>query len=408
MMRHLLRLMWNRKRRNALLGIEIFFSFAVVAVIAVFAVNYVNNWRHGIGYRIDDVWNIEVTPTGQQQNGEFPAGTGRRFANVMAVARELAGVQAIAAVNISPYSNNTWTNVMTLKDGRREEIRYNAASDDLPSVLGIDLVAGRWFTPEDNRDDVRALVMNQLLATDIFGGRDPIGQLVPDTPPPSDRRGQNSRWRPSRVVGVVREFRQDGEFATPQKYAFVHIDFAQNGFGNSILVRTAPGMAADFEERLQKAAQQVAPEWSIRTRRLEDDRHSSMRTYTALLVVPAVIAGFLLVMVALGLTGVLWQHVTERTREFGLRRAAGASAGAIRRQVFAELVVLASFALVPGAILGFQLPALPIPDEVVPGRVIIAGVAVSLAAIYLGVLACGWYPSRMATAIRPAEALHYE
>ena len=41
-------------------------------------------------------------------------------------------------------------------------------------------------------------------------------------------------------------------------------------------------------------------------------------------------------------------------------------------------------------------------------RVFVASIAISVAAIYLLTLACGWYPSRLATKIQPAEALHYE
>ena len=42
------------------------------------------------------------------------------------------------------------------------------------------------------------------------------------------------------------------------------------------------------------------------------------------IVALVVVAAFLLIMVALGLTGVLWLNVTQRTREIGLRRAKGA------------------------------------------------------------------------------------
>src|SRR4029079_3104954 len=129
------------------------------------------------------------------------------------------------------------------------------------------------------------------------------------------------------------------EFETPRDYMFGRIDLSRDQFGNNVLVRTAPGVSPDFEERLQKTVQSVARDWSLSVRRLEDDRRASNGLYVALLVVPGVIALFVLLRVGLGLRGVLWQNVTERTREFGLRRAAGASAHAVRRQVLAELVV---------------------------------------------------------------------
>ena len=57
-----------------------------------------------------------------------------------------------------------------------------------------------------------------------------------------------------------------------------------------------------------------------------------------------------------------------------------------------------------------QAPLLPLPRDlsVVPAGVFVTSIAVSAAAIYLLTLACGWYPSRLATKVQPAEALHYE
>ena len=79
----------------------------------------------------------------------------------------------------------------------------------------------------------------------------------------------------------------------------------------------------------------------------------------------SVLAGFLLLMVTLGLTGVVWQSVIVRLREFGLRRAAGASGASVRRQVFAEMAVMTSFAVIAGTAIVGQLPFLPLPEGLV-------------------------------------------
>ena len=79
-------------------------------------------------------------------------------------------------------------------------------------------------------------------------------------------------------------------------------------------------------------------------------------------------------MVALGLTGVVWQSVTQRIREFGLRRAKGATIANVRRQVLVEMVIMTSIALLAGVVLVAQLPLLPLPPDlrVVPARVFLA------------------------------------
>jgi putative ABC transport system permease protein len=60
----------------------------------------------------------------------------------------------------------------------------------------------------------------------------------------------------------------------------------------------------------------------------------------------------------MGLMGVLWQSVTRRTQELGLRRALGATASAVRNQVIGEIVVLTTIALLAGSVLFLQLPLL--------------------------------------------------
>ncbi len=119
------------------------------------------------------------------------------------------------------------------------------------------------------------------------------------------------------------------------------------------------------------------------------------------------VAGFLMLMVALGLLGVLWQNVTQRTREMGLRRAKGAAKANVQRQILGEIAVMTSLALLAGVLVAIQFPLLDIIYFVEP-HVYAIGLAISVSAIYLLTLACAWYPSRMATRVEPAEALRYE
>ena len=57
---HLLRLIWNRKRQNFLLTVEIFFSFLTLFGVVLIGMQYANNARHPVGYQIARVWSIGV------------------------------------------------------------------------------------------------------------------------------------------------------------------------------------------------------------------------------------------------------------------------------------------------------------------------------------------------------------
>ena len=115
-----------------------------------------------------------------------------------------------------------------------------------------------------------------------------------------------------------------------------------------IYVRLAPGTTPAFEETLVRRAMAVAGAWSFEVEPLDTMRVDKLREYTIPLMVVGTIAGFLLLMVGLGLTGVVWQSVTQRIREFGLRRAKGATIRHVRAQVLTEMMIMTSLALIVG------------------------------------------------------------
>lgn len=411
MNRHLLRLIWNRKRHNLLLAVEIFFSFLVVLGITAAGVNLLVNWTRPLGYGIDNVWRIEVTAPADDDipSGDQPTRTAVVAREIFATLQSLPGIDAMAGLSIAPYSSNDW--------GRGSSdislsMAANAATDDLATVMGLDVTDGRWFSSEDDASgDVRPVVINQRLGRQLFGEESPVGKILP-----IPRRPDSQGRRPpeERVVGVITDFRKGGELSTSKNYIFGRIVLDRIGllyqpFPGTIVIRVKPGTTAEFEETILKALQPVARDWVFKVRSLEADREDSFNAYSLGFGIAGILAAFLLLMVALGLTGVVWQMVTERTREFGLRRAKGAAAVNVQRQVLTELVLIASLAIVPGALLAAQIPALPKPNDwVIPDGIFLASVAVSVVAIYLVVLACSWYPSRLATKIQPADALHYE
>ena len=60
MTRHLVRLIWNRKRQNLLLTIEIFCSFLVLFAVVLVGLNFTVNASKPLGYETDRVWSVDV------------------------------------------------------------------------------------------------------------------------------------------------------------------------------------------------------------------------------------------------------------------------------------------------------------------------------------------------------------
>ena len=413
MTRHLVRLIWNRKRQNFLLTVEILFSFLTLFSVVLLAAHYINNSRQPLGYQIDRVWSLSVDRKESDGDPAVKARHRQTYEQVLMAVRDMPQVEAVGASFTGPYANANWGSGSRLAGGRHVDYGVNNVTDGYADLFRIPIVAGRWFSREDDAATWTPVVINRRLAEAIFGNESGVGKVIveerePDAPPPDPAD------KPKRVIGVVEDFRQNGELASLENYLFYRMRLdppdPRASLPERIYVRLTPGTAPAFEEALVKRAMAAAGTWSFEVEPLDTMRTDKLREYIIPLMVVGTIAGFLLLMVGLGLTGVVWQSVTQRIREFGLRRAKGATIRAVRSQVLTEMMIMTSIALVVAVVLIAQLPLLPLPSEmrVISAPVFIVSIVISVIAIYGLTLLCGWQPSRLATRIQPAEALHYE
>ena len=396
MIRHLLKIVWHRKRMNALIMSEIFFSFLVVFSIATLGLYLLDNYRKPMGFSYENVWNVrmEIKGTGDD------ALTGEQmdlFTRLLRETQSMDEVVMVAGAQEVPYDGSTSITTQEVDD-RRVSIQIGEVTDRFAEVLDVDLVAGRWFEEGDGVHSWLPVVINRKLARDLFGDDDPLGQLMPFDDDP-----------PQKIVGVVSDYRKHGEFAAPVNFMFrrVGVGDPNDRPPRNLVFKVQPGADAALEEALVARLQSLARDFTFEVRILEEMRETGRRLILAPLLVGAMVAGFLMIMVGLGLIGVLWQNVTQRTREIGLRRATGAHGGQIRRQILGELWILTALGLVLGVIVLVQLPLLDLVGFL-PATVFWTGMGLAVAAIYTLATVSGVYPAWLATRIQPAEALHYE
>jgi putative ABC transport system permease protein len=400
MTRHLFKLVWNRKRTNGLIILEIFFSFLVVFVVATLGIYFLDNYRQPLGYSWQNVWKVSVEMNAGEKNDDATkAANLKTLEQLLREVEALEPVESAAAAMVSPFDQGGWSSSTAIA-GKPVDFESNAVTTKFARVMGLEVVAGRWFEDSDAALAWDQVVIDQDLARAVYGGEDPVGRRFGE-PAPSER--------PRRVVGVIREFRKSGELSARSNFLFQNLRLdAPSWFqARSILVRVRPGTLAVFEETLAERLQGVAPGWSFTIRPLTDVRRSTFRTLLAPLAAGGTVAFFLLLMVALGLLGVLWQNLLQRTRELGLRRATGASRQAIHRQVLLEQVIVTSFGVLMGTVVVIQIPILDLIGFIRP-PVFAAGLLVAMAAIYLLSALCALYPGTLASRVQPAEALRYE
>jgi putative ABC transport system permease protein len=401
MIRHLLRLVWNRKRANALIILEIFFTFLVVFGVGTLGLYLWDNWRRPLGFEWRDVWAVEVDMQ-QVSDDQFTPEQVATAARLVREVESLDAVEGVTGVMMTPFTFGEYNSRIEI-NGRDVGMSFNEATESFAEVMRIDLVKGRWFQPSDAALSWRPVVVDEDLAREAWGTEDPLGKRLGEPDP--------KRVAPElRVIGVVNDFRHHGELSSPGSFVFQYkrLGHAEHRPPRALLVRVRPGTPAAFEEELTRRMQGVARDWSFEVKPLEQIRATSFRRRITPLVVGGIVAFFLLLMVALGLLGVLWQNLLQRTREIGLRRAVGASRGEVHRQIVLEQLLLTTLGVLLGTLLVIQLPVLDVFGSILRPEVFASGLVLALAAMYLLAALCALYPSMMASRVRPAEALRYE
>src|ERR1035437_3348910 len=184
MIRHLLKLTWNRKRNNALLAIEIFFSFLVLFAVTVFGVYFADNYRQPLGFKYDDVLRVSVQPnSGEVLTGSAstssdgsapskpsvePKREAIASAELLKAIREMPEVVSVAGISFAPYDQSQWGTQYEFKN-RRFDSGCNAASDELATTLQLQVTQGRWFNSEDDDSNFEPVILNERLAHELFG-----------------------------------------------------------------------------------------------------------------------------------------------------------------------------------------------------------------------------------------------
>lgn len=396
MIKHLFKLAWNRKRANALIVLEIFISFLVLFAVLAMTITFATRWNKPLGFQWQNVWNVSMefdVDWGEKPDPTLHAAMFRMIDE----AKSFPEVAAAGISNTPAYSFSTAEG--TRKINKREvTLKYDDVSDDFLDVMQMKVIRGRWFSAEDDASAYWPVVLGADAAEAIYGDANPIGQKIEED--------ENTTHL---VVGVVETYRKDGEVAGPDNLMFRRIapNAKYGRLGSHLMVRVNPGAPADFEQTLATRVQQILPNVSFRIQRMEQMRTNMVRTRLSPVIVGGIIGGFLIVMVALGLTGVLWQSVTRRTREIGLRRAMGASGPNVHRQILLEVVLLATMAVIAGSLVVLQLPILGAFKVVSPSAFTLGFVG-ALATIYALTVLCGLYPSWLASRLTPADALRYE
>jgi len=271
---------------------------------------------------------------------------------------------------------------------------------------GGDIYPGRNFTAAEATAGDRVVVVNDQLATQLFGESDPMDKTI-------DLGGV-----PFKVLGVYHyqaSFLSGGNqprAIIPIEAARKHLkaNFADIGLAVIPAATASRAEAIDDVIAAMRARHGLRPavenDFAIITQDQLFDVYNKI--FGAFFLVMVVLSAVGLIVGGVGVVAIMMISVTERTREIGVRKALGATRGTILWQFLVEAVTLTGIGAVIGLVLGALVALLiakttPIAASVPP----LAVVAALLTSAFTGVL-FGMLPAAKAAKLDPVAALRYE
>jgi len=403
-----------RRMRDALVAVQVAASVALLihagllvrSVRALLAVDP--------GFRIEGTVIAQVVaPTIHRDPG--PEGFFRQRDDALRTVRRLydrlqglPGTRAVCLSTELPFDDMTETHAFEGDTGRPARmIAHHWVTPGCLQTLGIPLLSGRDLGTEGGFDRLVALA-NRAFARELLGVEDATGHRFRELPP-ADDTGPPPRW--FEIVGMVGDVveRDLAEQIQPALYAPFFINPARQSSDSSIgfdVTVQAGGDPQPLLSSLEHAIRDTIPDVAVKDVKYARERvEDSLHERTALEGVLMALGLSALALAAIGLFGVTAYAVSERSAEIGIRRALGASRGAVLRMILLETGLVLALGVVLGLLVswcarGFLQTFL----FQVSARDPLTYAAVSLGTLALGLVAA-LAPARAAAAVSPSRAL---
>ncbi len=392
MIKHIFTLIWNKKRKNILLLLEVFFAFLILFGVFTFVVSNMRNYNTPLGFDTENVWIAYMDIDEALDSAEV-------YDMKSLLRQELTALPDVESVsytiNITPFSGSAWMNGND-DNGFELQTRLLKLDEYYAETGGINIVEGRWFNEDDIRSKYVPVVINKQMRDRHWAGKPVLDSLfLIDV-------GSNPDGH-VKIVGVVDHYKYLGEFTEESDMTLVYEPTYTREL-NSMYIRVRKNASPALEETINKTIASVTKRNDFTIETLESRRYrNSKQTWVPISILLG-LGAFLIINVSLGLFGVLWYTISKRRSEIGLRRAIGATKASISKQFIGEILMVTFFGLLISSFFTLQFPLMSLFE--IDNSNYYYAMLISAGIILFLVLICAFYPSRQAAQINPAIALH--
>jgi putative ABC transport system permease protein len=387
--------------RSALVVIEVTFALVLLGGAGLLARSFMQLAHVDPGFIPENATLMRLSLP-QKKYAEKEQQTA--FANsLLERLKDLPGVQAVGITHSMPIMSD-WLLSFNI-EGRPAidpadlpSLNYYAVTPDYFRAMGIRLVRGRVFTPQDDPRAPRVAIINETMARQFFPNEDPLGKRINISTGPD-------AWR--EIVGIVGDIKQYG--VDKPTSAQGYDPFAQVPFTSLNVILRTKGSQAALLGSLRPTVYAIDKDQPVGIiRPLEEIMADSIARQRFAMLLLTVFSGVALVIAAVGIYGVMAYNVVQRTGEFGIRMALGAQQRDVLRLVLTQggkliglgLVIGLAATLAASRAMGSMLFNTSAQDPLTLGAITLLLGAVALIACLL--------PANRATKVNPVEALRAE
>lgn len=391
MIRQYFKLLWKKRKQNAFLILQFMLVFWVIFAAFSYGIVKFKSYQTPLGFEWKDVYRI---------NDPFDLMSGDSVTlknNLFTLKKELEAFPEVSAASysrfIAPYLGS-----MSMNGGANEEegitfqTHFMAADEDYARVWDLKIKSGRFFNREDAAGKYLPMVVNEKFVRDFMKGKPPVGFHC------------KYMGRDAQIVGVVENFKYDGDFSDEPAFTFVPLKKWDESY--LLNFKVTRGTGPDVQKKVSDLVERVAGNSDFEIVKVEEQRTFRNNLTLIPLGILGFLAFFLIINIILGMFGILRYNIARRIPEIGLRKAVGASSGAIRQQFTGEMMVLTFIAFLLAFVFAVQVPFItPLPID---KEAYFTGIGAGALLIFGLVYICTLGPSQQAAATLPAKALHEE
>jgi predicted permease len=384
--------------RRATVVAQVALSLTLLALAASFLQTLFNFARVDVGFSTRNLLVARVSPAAQPADVQR---TWQGFDEAMNRVRGVPGVRGATMSVVPLIARAEWSGMVGAGSNKPPTEAYiQGVGPDFFQTLEIPLLRGRDLSAADREGAPRVAVVNEALASRLFGTADPIGREF-------QMLDGAERGVKFQVVGVVRDtaYARLQEAAPPTFY----MPYRQ----------LSPGPMM-FEIRTEREPMRLAPaiqqaighaDRSLLVTGIQPQEQQIQETIAqprAFALITSICSLIGVGLASVGLYGIVSFDVMRRTREIGIRMALGASQSQVIRLVLSDMTRVVAVGAMVGVVLSMAATgaARGILFGVAPGSPVATGIAVTV--LTLAAAAAGYLPARRASAVDPTQALRHE